>query len=69
MKPDMTKYTSAPFPQEAADQVRKAIVGEKISCAEVRALAEKLGLEYGVIGYIIDQLQIKICDCDLCCFK
>ncbi len=69
MKPDMSKYTQAPFPQEAADQVRAAISGERISCADARKVAEKLGLEYGLVGYIIDQLEIKIVDCDLCCFK
>lgn len=69
MKPDFTKYFEMPYPEETAAKVRAAIEGDFVSCPEARTLAEKLGIEYRLMGFLINQLKIKITDCDLGCFK
>jgi hypothetical protein len=40
----------------------------KISCPDLRQLAEKLNIEYSQIGKICDEAGIKIYGCALGCF-
>ncbi len=50
------------------EQVLKAARGGKITCARLRRIAEETGMSYKAAGKIVDELQIKIKDCDLGCF-
>lgn len=42
---------------------------EKMTCAEAFALAEKYDVEITEIGHICNQNNVKICKCQLGCFK
>lgn len=42
---------------------------ERITCAEAFALAEKYEASIGEIGRICNQNSVKICKCQLGCFK
>jgi hypothetical protein len=41
----------------------------RISCQAARKIAEETGTPELEIGRIIDELQLKICACQLGCFK
>ncbi len=42
---------------------------EKLTCAEAFELAEKFEAQIGEIGRICNQNNVKICKCQLGCFK
>ncbi|MGI6362028.1 MAG: hypothetical protein ACOX05_07050 [Bacillota bacterium] len=48
--------------------VKQAAVDEKISCAKLMNLADKLGCSYAEIGEAANQLKIKVYHCQLGCF-
>ena len=54
---------------ELMENLRKAAPQDKISCEAARALAERLGLPYKLVGEAADELGIRICACQLGCFK
>jgi len=43
--------------------------GGMITCTLARELAARLGVSPGVIGRLLDQLQIKVRACELGCFE
>lgn len=57
------------------EQLLKAVVRsdsgdrEKMTCAEAFALAEKYETNVAEIGRICNQNNVKICKCQLGCFK
>jgi hypothetical protein len=42
---------------------------QRLTCAEAFGLAEKLEAQIGEIGRICNQNNVKICKCQLGCFK
>jgi hypothetical protein len=54
------------------EEVKQAVLQEAkdgvLTCHEARALAEKLGVEYGVLGEACDEAGIKVRVCELGCF-
>jgi len=50
------------------DILLKASKKRKISCSIARKIAEKYNFSYQEVGKIIDELNIKITDCELGCF-
>jgi hypothetical protein len=55
--------------QEAVKkEVEQVAKNGGLSCHEARALAEKLGVDYGVVGQACNDLKIKIHACELGCF-
>ncbi len=42
---------------------------EKLACAEAFALAEEYEVNISEIGHICNQNNVKICKCQLGCFK
>ncbi len=50
------------------DAVLKAALEGRIDCPAARELADKLGVDPGVIGEACNQLGIKIKGCALGCF-
>jgi LAO/AO transport system kinase len=50
------------------DRIQKTAINKKISCPELRKIAEELGISYGEAGKTANDLRIKIKNCDLGCF-
>jgi hypothetical protein len=42
---------------------------EKLNCSDALKIAEQTGVEPSVIGEICNERNIKICQCQLGCFK
>ncbi len=57
--------------EELADAVLRSADGnrEKLTCAEAFKLAQDYGVEVAEIGRICNQNDVKICKCQLGCFK
>ena len=49
-------------------EVEQVAKNGALLCHEARALAEKLGVDYGVVGQACNDLKIKIHACELGCF-
>lgn len=56
------------IPENVLEAVKKAAPDGRINCADARALAQELGVPYGLIGKAADELKIKIKGCQLGCF-
>jgi len=56
------------IPENILKAVKDAAPEGRISCADARALAEKLGVDLILIGRAADELKIKIKNCQLGCF-
>ncbi len=54
--------------EDLKEEMLKKAKDGKLSCAEARQLAERLGLPYKEVGTAADELGIKIKDCQLGCF-
>lgn len=48
--------------------IQKKTTSNKITCPELRRIAEELGIPYREAGKAADDLKIKIKNCDLGCF-
>jgi hypothetical protein len=51
--------------QAVADAIRKASVGEEVSCAEAFRIAQEKGVEPSEVGRTLDLLEMKITKCQL----
>ncbi len=49
-------------------ELRSRAKGNRITCAEMFAIAEKLKLPRKQVGDAATELKIKICNCQLGCF-
>jgi hypothetical protein len=49
-------------------EIEQAAKDGRLTCHEARALAERLGVGYSVIGKACNELNIKIRACELGCF-
>ena len=49
-------------------EVERAAEGGHLSCHDARALAEKLGVDYSVVGKACNELKVKLQACELGCF-
>jgi len=54
--------------EDVKKEVEQVAKNGGLSCHEARALAEKLGVDYGVVGQACNDLKIKIHVCELGCF-
>ncbi len=54
--------------KELEAELRSRAKDNRINCAEVFAIAEKLGLPRKKVGSAVNQLKIKISNCQLGCF-
>ena len=54
--------------EEIKDAVLKAVVEGKISCGAARKVAEVLGIKPAEVGYVVDQIKVKVFGCELGCF-
>ncbi len=49
-------------------ELAEMAVDAKITCKDARAIAERLSVNYGLIGKMADRMDIKITHCELGCF-
>lgn len=54
--------------EDVKKAVEKAAAEGVLTCHDARALAEKLGVEYGVVGQACNEAEVKIRSCELGCF-
>ncbi|MDD5154515.1 MAG: hypothetical protein AB1711_08405 [Thermodesulfobacteriota bacterium] len=54
--------------EELKDKIRAAAVNNRIACAVACKLAEETGVSPVEVGRLIDELNIKIVQCQLGCF-
>ena len=54
------------------DQVKEAVEKEAknsvLTCHDARALAERLGVDYGLVGQACNDADVKVRVCELGCF-
>ncbi len=50
------------------EELNNIAVNGRISCADARKTAERLGVSYEAVGAAADELGIKITNCRLGCF-
>jgi hypothetical protein len=55
-------------PEDVKAKIQAAAPEGKIACAEAFRLAEALGLSRQDLGELLDDLKIKITQCQLGCF-
>jgi len=49
-------------------EVEQVMQDKRIVCHDARALAEKLGVDYALVGEACNELEVKIHACELGCF-
>jgi hypothetical protein len=54
--------------EELRDKIRAAAPEGKMPCAAAFRLAEELGISHREVGNLLDELKIKITQCQLGCF-
>jgi hypothetical protein len=54
--------------KELIEKLKDMAPQGRLCCSDARKLAEKLGIEYGVVGKACNELKIKIFACELGCF-
>ena len=48
--------------------VEEAATNKVLTCHDARALAEKLGVDYGLLGQACNEVGVKVRICELGCF-
>jgi len=54
--------------KEVKEAVEQAAKNGVITCQEARALAERLGVEYSIVGRACNEVGVKVRACELGCF-
>ncbi len=54
--------------KELVQKLKELAPQGRISCSDAHRLAEKLGINYIVVGKACNEAKIKICACELGCF-
>jgi hypothetical protein len=54
--------------EDLKDKIRAAAPEGKIACAAAFRLAEEMGLSRRLLGELLNELKIKIIQCQLGCF-
>jgi hypothetical protein len=54
--------------EQAKEAVEKAAADGVITCHDARALAERLGVDYSVVGQACNEVGVKVRVCELGCF-
>jgi hypothetical protein len=49
-------------------EVEQAATSGVLTCHDARALAEKLGVDYGLVGQACNEAGVKVRACELGCF-
>jgi hypothetical protein len=54
--------------EQVKQEVEKAAIEKVLTCHDARALAEKLGVDYIVVGKACNEVGVKVRVCELGCF-
>ena len=54
--------------EQVKTEVEKAATEKVLTCHDARALAEKLGVDYPMVGKACNEAGIKVRICELGCF-
>jgi hypothetical protein len=54
--------------EQVKAEVEKAATNKVLTCHDARALAEKLGVDYSLVGKACNEANIKVRVCELGCF-
>jgi hypothetical protein len=54
--------------EQGKEAVEKEATNGVLTCQDPRALAEKLGVEYSLVGQTCNEVGVKIRVCELGCF-
>jgi hypothetical protein len=54
--------------EQVKAEVEKAATDKVLTCHDARALAEKLGVDYLVVGKACNEAGVKVRICELGCF-
>jgi hypothetical protein len=54
--------------EQVKQEVENAATDKVLTCHDARALAEKLGVDYSVIGKACNEAGVKVRICELGCF-
>ncbi len=54
--------------EQVKGEVEKAATEKVLTCHDARALAEKLGVDYALVGKACNEAGIKVRICELGCF-
>jgi hypothetical protein len=54
--------------KEVKEAVKQAAADGVLTCHDARALAEKLGVTYALLGQACDKVGVKVRSCELGCF-
>jgi hypothetical protein len=54
--------------EEIKEAVEQAATGGVLTCHDARALAERLGVEYSLVGQTCNEMGVKVRACELGCF-
>jgi hypothetical protein len=54
--------------EQVRTEVEKAATEKVLTCHDARALAEKLGVDYQVVGKACNEAGVKVRVCELGCF-
>lgn len=54
--------------EQVKEEVEKAATDQVLTCHDARALAERLGVDYIVVGKACNEAEIKVRVCELGCF-
>jgi hypothetical protein len=54
--------------EQVKEAVKQAATQGVLTCHDARALAEKLGVDYGLVGKACNEADVKVRVCELGCF-
>ncbi|MFH0916365.1 MAG: hypothetical protein V1912_07965 [bacterium] len=54
--------------EQVKEAVEQAATDGVLTCHDARALAERLGVEYGLVGKACNEAGVKVRVCELGCF-
>jgi hypothetical protein len=54
--------------EQVKEAVKQEATDKVLTCHDARALAEKLGVDYSVVGKACDEAGVKVRVCELGCF-
>ena len=54
--------------EQVIEAVKQAATEGVLTCHDARALAERLGVDYSVVGKACDEAGVKVRACELGCF-
>lgn len=68
MRPKLTEGVYKMDKRDISEKIKNHVKEGKISCQQARKFAEDEGIPYNEMGDLLNELEIKIANCQLGCF-